>query len=149
MANGYGNFRSGSSADGTIVGAKKIPGAINGAKKRVFVEKFDLSKATVAKVVADKLLVANIPAGHAILSINVRSTVSLTTSTLAFGDGTTANKFGTAAVYGTTPEVDKEYLKTSEKGEPLAADTNLWATIAVADLPGAGIVVVEVETAAR
>lgn len=148
MANGYGNFRTGAS-DGTLPVPARIPGPVNGGKQDQYVEKFDLSKANVQKVATNRNLVAKIPAGHRLLSIKVRSSVSLTTSQLSFGDGTTADKFGAAAAYGTTAGATIEYLKVAELGEPLAAETAIWMSITTADLPGAGIVAVIIETAPR
>jgi hypothetical protein len=148
MADGYGNYRTGA-VDGTLPTPKKIPGAVNGAPRRSFTEIFDMSKANVQKVATNRNFVARIPAGHALQSITVHSTVSLTTSQLSFGDGTTANLFGAAAAYGTTPEAALSYLRVSKKGVILDVDTDIWMTTTVADLPAAGTVVVEVNTSAK
>jgi hypothetical protein len=142
---GYGNYRTGV-VDGTDPSPGKIPGAFNNGSKKTFVERFDLSKANVLKNIGQNNLVANIPAGHAILSIKVSSTVSLTTSTLAFGTAASAALYGTAKVYGTTADVVLEYLLTSKRGELLTAGTDVLMTAAAANLPGAGIIVVEIET---
>lgn len=145
---GYGTYRTGA-IDGTLPTPKKIPGQVNGGPRRTFVEIFDLSKTNVDKVAGTNNVVAKIPAGHALLSITVRSTVSLTTTTLAFGIAGTAGKYGTAAAYGTTAEVTKEYLLTSRKGVPSEADETIIMTAATADLPASGTVVVEIETVTR
>ncbi|MCP3730436.1 hypothetical protein M9978_08340 [Sphingomonas sp. MG17] len=148
MADGYGNNRTGAS-DGTLPVPVKIPGAVNGGRVASFYEKFDLSKANVQKVATNRNLVGEVPVGHRLLSIKVRSSVSLTTSQLKFGDGSDDDKFGVAAAYGTTAEVEKEYLLVAQQGEPLTADTKIWMTHTTADLPGAGLVTVEVRTSAR
>lgn len=148
MADGFGNFRTGAS-DGTLPVPVRIPGAVNGGRVASFLEKFDLSKSNVQKVATNRNLVVEVPVGHRLLSIKVRSSVSLTTSQLKFGDGTDDDAFGVAAAYGTTAEAEKEYLLVAKKGEPLAADTKIWMTHTTADLPAAGIVVVEVITSAR
>lgn len=145
---GYGNYRTGAS-DGTLPTPKKIPGVVEGSPNRSFTEVFDLSKSNVDKTSGTKNLVARIPEGHILLAIKVRSTVSLGTSTLAFGDGTTADRFGSAAAYGTTPEAQVDYLKTAQKGEILSAPVNIWMTSGTANLPSSGRVVVEIVTAAR
>lgn len=145
---GYGNYRTGS-IDGSLPTPTKQPGAINDGTRRVFLEIFDLSKANVDKVAGTSNVVADVPAGHAILAIWVRSTVSLTTSQLAFGIAGTAAKFGAAAAYGTTPEASKDYLLASQKGVILPAAQRIIMTDTVADLPGTGTIVVEVITAAR
>lgn len=140
---GYGSYRA------AATGASLMPAAINGGGRQAFVEVFDLSQSAVLKTSGTNNLVAKIPAGHVLLSINVRSTVSLTTSTLAFGTAASAAVFGTAAAYGTTAEVTKEYLLTAQKGVELAADTEILMTSGSANLPSTGIVVVEIETSAR
>jgi hypothetical protein len=145
---GYGSFRTGVN-DGTDPSPKKIPGAVNGGNVCKFVERFDLSLANVLKNIGQNNLVAEIPEGHAITSIKVSSTVSLTTSTLSFGTAASAALFAAAKVYGTTPEAVIEYLATSQRGVLLttAPETPILMTIAAANLPGAGIIVVEIETA--
>lgn len=145
---GYGTYRTGV-LDGTKPTPDKIAGAVNGSMRRSFTEIYDLSKANVDKVSGTTNVVADIPAGHAIQAIHVRSTVSLTTSTLAFGVAGTPAKYGAAAAYGVTPEASKDYLNTSKKGTMLAAGERLIMTSGAADLPAVGIVVVEVVTSAR
>jgi hypothetical protein len=144
MATGYGTNRTGA-IDKTLPTPKRIPPAMNNGAMRMFSERFDLSLANVKKVVADNNVICDLPAGFVPSSIRVSSTVSLTTSTLAFGITGTTGKYGTAAAYGTTPEVVKEYLLTSRRGVALTADERLIMTVAVADLPGTGTIVVEVE----
>lgn len=148
MASGYGNYRTGA-VDGTLPTPSKVPGAVQGAPRRSFTEIFDLSKANVQKVATNRNFVARIPAGHAWQGLRVRASVSLTTTQLKFGDGTDDDAFGVAAAYGTTAEVEKEYLLTVKKGTILAADVDVWMTHTTADLPAAGIVAVEVITSAR
>ncbi len=142
---GYGNFRTGV-VDGTDPSPGKIPATANNSSKKSFIERFDLSKANVLKNIAQNNLAANIPAGHMPVSILVSSTVSLGTSTLAFGPSGAPASWGAAKAYGTTPDAVVEYLLTSKRGEIQAAGTDLLMTIGGANLPGAGIIVVEVVT---
>lgn len=142
---GYGNFRTGV-VDGTDPSPGKIPGAFNNGSKKTFVERFDLSKANVLKNIAQNNLVANIPAGHAPLSIKVSSSVSLTTSTLAFGTVASPASWGPAKAYGVTPDVVTEYLLTTKRAELQANGTDILMTIGAANFPGAGTIIVEIET---
>jgi hypothetical protein len=145
---GYGNIRTGV-IDGTLPTPLKIPGALNDGPTRAFVEIFDLSKTNVDKVAGTNNICFDIPDGHAPMAIIVRSTVSLTTSQLAFGITGTVAKFGTAKAYGTTPELAVEYLLTSMKGVQVVGNQRVIMTCTVADLPGAGIICVEMRTSAR
>lgn len=144
---GYGNYRTGV-VDGTDPSPKKIPGAFNGGNVASFIERFDLAQANVLKNIGQNNLVAAIPADHAITSIKVSSSVSLTTSQLKFGTAADDDLFGTAKAYGTTADAVVEYLLTSQRGVLLtgAPDTEVLMGIATANLPGAGIIVVEIET---
>lgn len=144
---GYGSYRTGV-VDGTDPSPKKIPGAFNGGDKKTFVERFDLSLAAVLKNIGQNNLVASIPKDHAILSIKVSSTVSLTTSQLKFGTAADDDLYGTAKAYGTTADAVVEYLLTSQRGVLLTGDpdTDVLMGITTANLPGAGIIVVEIET---
>lgn len=145
---GYGNIRTGV-IDGTLPTPLKIAGALNGGQRRSFTEIFDLSKSNVDKVAGTNNVVCDIPVGHALQTILVRSTVSLTTSQLSFGIAGSAALYGAAKAYGTTAEAAIEYLLTAKKGVPLSAAQRLIMTTTVADLPGAGIICVEVTTSAR
>lgn len=145
---GYGNYRTGAS-DGTQPSPSKIPGQVEGGPRRSFTEIFDLSKTNVSKTAGQSNLVARVPAGHAMQSILVRSTVSLTTSTLAFGTASDPDAFGVAAAYGTTAEVEKEYLLTAKKGVILDEHTDIFMTSGTANLPATGIVVADIITSAR
>lgn len=142
---GYGNYRTGV-VDGTDPSPGKIPGAFNNGSKKTFIEKFDLSKANVLKNIGQNNLCCNLPAGHAPMSIKVSSSVSLTTSTLSFGSASSPALLGAAKVYGVTPDVVTEYLPTTKRSELQATGTDVLMTIGAANLPGAGIIIVEVET---
>jgi|LakMenE18May11ns_1017448.scaffolds.fasta_scaffold9959624_51 hypothetical protein len=146
---GYGSYRTGVN-DGTDPSPKKVPGAVNGGNKCSFVERFDLSQANVLKNIGQNNLVAEIPEGHAPLSIKVSSSVSLTTAQLSFGTPAAPAFFGALKAYGTTAEAIVEYLPVARRGVLLTTEpiTELLMTIAAANLPTTGTIVVEVETAA-
>lgn len=142
---GYGNYRTGV-VDGTDPSPGKIPGAFNNGSKKVFVEKFDLSKANVLKTAGAGNYVAKIPEGHAIMSIKVSSSVSLTTSTLSFGSATVETAVTPAKAYGTTAEAVIEYVTTAQRAALRSTGIDLYMFGQVATLPGVGIIVVEIET---
>jgi hypothetical protein len=144
---GYGSYRTGVN-DGTDPSLKKIPGAVNGGNTCKFVERFDLSLANVLKNIGQNNLVAEIPDGHAIMSIKVSSSVSLTTSQLSFGTAASSAFFGALKAYGTTAEVIVEYLPVARRGVLLTTEpeTAVLMTIGAANLPATGTIVVEIET---
>lgn len=142
---GYGSYRTGV-IDGTDPSPKKIPGHVNGGNACKFIEKFDLSQSNVLKNAGQNNVVCDIPENHAPLSIKVSSSVDLTTSQLKFGTVADDDLFGTAKAYGTTPNAVVEYLLTSQRGNILSEGARLLMGITTANLPGAGIIVVEVET---
>lgn len=145
---GYGNFRTGV-LDGTKPTPDKLPGAINGGQRRVYLERFDLSKANVDKVSGTNNIVADIPDNQALIGINVSSTVSLGTSTLSFGTAANATLYSAATAYGTTPDAVIQYLRASLRGVLLTARTRIIMTSGTANLPSSGTIVVEIVTAAR
>lgn len=142
---GYGSYRTGV-IDGTDPSPKKIPGHVNGGNVCKFVERFDLSLSNVLKNAGQNDVVCSIPENHAVLSIKVSSSVSLTTSQLKFGTAADDDFFGTAKAYGTTAEAVVEYLLTAQRGAILSEATQLLMGITTANLPSSGIIVVEVET---
>lgn len=144
----YDLYRTGA-VDGAEPTPTKIPGAVNGGERRSFTAIFDLADAGSNFASGQICYIARIPQGHAMQAIRVRSTVSLTTSTLKFGTAADDDAFGTAAAYGTTAEAEKEYLLTAKKGVILDADTVIRMTIGTANLPASGTVVVEIITSAR
>lgn len=145
---GYGTYREPVIGSGAA-NAGLLPGAINGGRRVSFTEIFNLADSAVLKTAGTANVVARIPAGHVLQSITVRSTVSLGSSTLAFGTADNDDAFGTAAAYGTTAEVTKEYLLTAQKGVALEEETEVLMTAASANLPSSGTVVVEIVASAR
>lgn len=145
MATGFGTLRNaaGLGASGLMHAAQ------NGGVKKTYIEIFDLADADIAKNSGDFDLCFEIPEGEAPLSLKVQSSVSLTTSQLKFGTLADDDLLGTAKAYGTTANAVVEYLLAAVKGVPLAARTKVYMGITTANLPGTGIVVVELETSAR
>lgn len=144
----YGSFRT-DAIDGGLPTPAKIPGVFNGGNVASFLEQYDLATAGLVLTAGTAYAIAKIPAGHALLDIDVQSSVSLTTTQLEFGTEADPNAYGTAKAYGTTANAKVNYTLAAMKGHVFTEDTLLIMTSSVADLPGAGIVNVEVRTAAR
>lgn len=146
MATGIGTIRT-----ATGVGASgQIPASQNGGRKKSYIEIFDLADADFEGNIGDDNLVAKIPEGEVITGITVQSSVSLTTSTLSFGTAADPDLYAAARAYGTTANAELKYpVLAAVKGVPLTGLTAVYMAIAAANLPGAGTVVVEIETSAR
>lgn len=140
---GYGSYRA-ERLGGTKPTPPKVPAAVSDGIVRTFTEIFDLSKAEVDKVSGTSNVVATLPAGLALMAIKVRAGVSLGTATLAFGTAAQPTLFGAAAAYGTTPEVEKEYLPVARKGVILETSAQVIMTTGAANLPAAGTIVVDI-----
>lgn len=148
MATGYGTNAKGV-LDGTDP-LKKVSGAKWGANPRVFREVLDLSSADVAKVVADINVLFKKPRGTIISAISVCSSVSLTTSQLAFGITGATTKYGAAKAYGTTAKAVITWNEPTALDDDESTDEEtVFMTISVADLPGTGIVVIDMEVLAK
>lgn len=148
MATGYAAEMVGI-LDGTDPG-KKTNGAAYNAPLRRERATLDLSSADVKKAQADINYLFRVPRGAVVDHIRVVSSVSLTTSQLAFGVTGATAKYGAAKVYGTTAKAPIDwYEPTLMDDAPLAASEDVFVTISAADLPGAGIVIVDVFYSAR
>ena len=101
-----------------------------------------------AVTTADQIQVATIPAGYILDKCEMISSVSLTTSVIAIGTSSTHGSNGQlrpAAAYGTTPEVLSSTSTAAQKAAgALTADTPIWLTLATANLPTSGTVVVDI-----
>jgi len=119
---------------------------------RVFRFRAIINLATInggsAVTTSDQIQVATIPAGYVLDAVEMISSVSLTTSSIAIGTSSTHASNGQlrpAAAYGTTAEVLVRTSTAALKDDgQLAADTPIWLTLASANLPTTGIVVVDV-----
>lgn len=144
---GYGNFRTGV-IDGTKPTPGKVHGSVNGGKQRIFKEAFDLSKANVDKVADTTNICFKKPKGHIVDLIRVVSSVSLTTSQLAFGISGTPAKYGAAKAYGTTANAPIDWHVATAEDDISDDEETIIMTASVADLPASGIVVVTMKTSA-
>lgn len=144
MGQGYGSI-----AAGLLAGTDsldKAPGYFWNANRRVFRQVFDLSLATVAKVSGDNNLCFKKPRGCVVDKIKVTSSVSLTTSQLSFGIAGATAKYGALKAYGTTPKAEVVWAEpTAMDDVPVDTEETITMTHGTADLPGAGIIIVDME----
>lgn len=142
MAKGYGSIARGL-LNGTDALAR-APGWLWNADLRVFRQVLDLSDTAVAKVDADFNVLFVKPRGTIVAKIEVVSSVSLTTSQLSFGTEAAPAKYGALKAYGTTANAIVSWAVATTFDDELAtAAETIGMTIDVADLPGAGIVIVD------
>jgi hypothetical protein len=149
MPTGYGTNAKGV-LDGTDP-LKKVSGAKWGGNPRNFREVLDLANADVKRVVADTNLLFKKPRGTIITGMSVVSSVSLGTSTLAFGVAGATSKYGAAKAYGVTAKARVDWY------EPAAMDDDdadgleevVFVTIGTADLPASGIVIIDMEVLSK
>lgn len=122
----------------------KAPGWFWNAEYRVYRQALDLSLASVAKSIADTNLLFRKPRGTVIDKIVTTSSVSLTTSQLAFGVPGTPAKYGAAKAYGTTPKAQVPWAEpTAMDDDPTTAEELVMMTISEANLPSSGIVIID------
>lgn len=146
MATGIGTIRTAAA----IGAAGLIHAALNGGVKKSYIEIFDLADTDFKGANGDNNLVALIPGGEVITGIRVQSSVSLGTSTLAFGTAADGDLYAAPLAYGTTANAEVRYpVLAAVKGVPLASHTKVYMLAGTANLPGAGRVVVEIETSSR
>jgi hypothetical protein len=129
---------------------QQLPNQMVGAKQHSWTERFTLA----AQASGVNIPVARIPYGSILLDLVVTASVSLGTSTVAFGDMNNTARFKAAAVF-TTPDVPTSTLNTASVGAPLTTcyDVNAVAstvyedvvmTVGAAALPGAGTLCVTI-----
>lgn len=144
MAQGTSNIMK------ALDGNGQVNGSVHNAKSRQFRAILDLSSADVKGAIGDTNKITRLPVGVVVDHIRVVSSVSLTTSTLAFGTASAANKFGAAAVYGTTAKEAKNWFEPTVMDDPvLTKGEDVIMTIGAANLPATGLIVVDVFVTAR
>lgn len=134
----------------TAGGLQQLPNQMVGAKPHIWTERFTLA----GQASGVNIPVARIPYGSMLLDIVVTGSVSLGTSTLAFGDMNNTARFS-AAVVNTGVDAATSKLNAASTGLALTTcyDVNGVAstayedvimTVAAAALPGAGTLVVSI-----
>lgn len=98
-----------------------------------------------AQATSDTLVVGNRPPGSVFAGIELTSSASLATSTLAIGTAANTGKYRPAAVFTTadTPTLVGTAALLAESDAGLAAEEQIICTIAVASLPASGTLVVD------
>lgn len=126
--------------DSTLTVPNKADGRVMIAPLRVFQATFDLSLAAVKKAAGDTNVCFRIPAGFKpVCGILLASATMGAAATIAVGNATTAGKYRAAAVFTTADVPTPFMLSSAGDDDPLTADEDVLITIAVASLPGAGI----------
>ncbi len=132
MAQGYSQEYKASVVDGG-----KVEGSVCNAELRRYRCVLALDDTTNFKGASgDTDIIARLPPGAAIMDISVVSSVSLTTSQLAFGITGATTKFGAAKAYGTTANAKIVWNAATTMDD--AAGTgpvDVLMTVSTADLP--------------
>jgi hypothetical protein len=135
--------------DSTLNPAGKSDARVAGARVRTHRATLDLSLAAVAKVNGDTNVLARIPRGHRVIGGIINSTVTLGSSTVAIGISGTAAKYKAAAVF-TATDTPTLFGKAGAQDDPPLTDyEDVLLTVGAADLPGTGIVVIDILTSGR
>jgi hypothetical protein len=135
--------------DGLVNPPGKLDGRVVGGKLRRRRAVLDLSLAAVAKVNGDTNVLTRIPRGEVFAFGMLTSSVTLATSTVSIGNAGTAAKYRAAAVFTAVDTPTPFGKATAADDLPLTDYEDVILTIATADLPGAGIVVVDIYTSGR
>lgn len=121
------------------VGANKAPVSAAGARVRSHLEVFNLaSDGQTAYPIC-----APIPVGARVLEIRLNTSVSLGSSTIAIGITGTAGKYRAAATFTTADQWVSVALNAAV-GVPLTAEEQLIMTVAAANLPASGRLLIQV-----
>ena len=129
------------SANQTSVPTGFKPAAtVYGARVKRLRGSFTLATQTTS----DTLVIGSLPAGSTFAYGKITASVSLGTSTIAVGVTGTTGKYRAAAVFTTvdTP-TDFGNATTVASATPLAAEEQVFVTIATASLPASGTLVVD------
>jgi hypothetical protein len=143
MTTRYGSTFTGSTIDGTVPGAR-IDGGRNGAKRRVIREVFDLSTATFAS--GDLLYLGRLPTGGYFDGGRIVASATMGASaTIAIGSVASAAKYRAAAIFTAVDTPTGFGLASAFAQAALTAPEDVYATIATANLPAAGTLVIELD----
>lgn len=136
----YGSTFTGTFADGTKPPAS-VDGAKNGATRHVIREVFDMAAQTIVN--GDTLFLGRLPTGALFDGVELVTSASLGSSTVAVGTSGSAAKYKAAAVF-TATDTPTRYGKASAFAQAaLSAPEDVIATIAAADMPTSGTLVFE------
>lgn len=129
--------------DATLNPPGKLDGRIVGARLRVHEAVLDLAAATVKTASGDTNVIVRIPRSHKPIAFLLNSTVDLgAAATIAIGIAGTAAKYMAAATFRTPNAPTLVMVAAAADDVPLADHEDVLLTIAVAALPGAGILTI-------
>jgi hypothetical protein len=127
--------------DGTLP-AGRADGRVYGSKMRRIRASFDLSTATFAN--GDSLVIGDLPVGASFAGGRITISATLGSTTVAVGSTGSTAKYKAAAVF-TTTDTPTGFGKASAMAQaPLAATERVLATLAAADAPASGTLVIEI-----
>jgi hypothetical protein len=136
--------------DGTLLPAAKSDGRVTGAKLRAFQATFDLSLAAVKKAAGDTNVCFRVPPSCKPLFGYLNSSATMgAASTIAVGTAAAPGKYRAAAIHTTANAPQFFMLSAAGDDAPLSAEEDIIFTIAVADLPAAGILQIVMFCSAR
>jgi len=134
---------------GTTTGTTQASGVASGYRPAasVYGARLKRLRATItlaSQTTSDTLLLGMLPAGATFAFGVLNTTASLGSSTLAIGISGTAGKYRAAAVF-TATDTPTMFGTAAQAGgaSPLAADEPVIGTIAAANLPSSGTLVVD------
>lgn len=123
-----------------VAGAPKISAAITGGKERVALSEFTLASDVAGTYTSPELA---FPIGARILDVQINSSVSLGSSTIALGITGTVGKYRAAATFTSTDQWVQANLNAAV-GVVLTAAERWILTVATATLPASGRLLIKV-----
>jgi hypothetical protein len=131
-------------ADTTKIPADRADGRLVGAKQSTIIATKVAGQVLAA---GDRLFLGRLRQGEAVRDIRINTDTSLGATTVAIGTTGTPAKYRAAAVYTTPLNVPTSIgpLAAIAAADPLAADEDIWATLAVGGIAGAVVVTFEID----
>lgn len=136
MATLYSNELTGFASQPVV--KPSVPYGVNSKLRR-----FTGSVTLASQATTDTIVIAQVPAGMDFAYGVITSTVSLGSSTVAIGYAGATGAYRTAAVFTATDTPTLFGNAAQVKSAPLAAEQQVYITIAVAALPASGTLVVD------
>lgn len=138
MAAYYSTDMTGSANQTSIPTGYKPAATVYGARLKRLRGSFTLNTQTTS----DTLIVGNLPSGATFAFGVVNASATLGTSTIAIGTTGSTGKYRAAATF-TAAAPTLFGVSTAVADAPLAAEEQVFVTIAVASLPASGTLVVD------
>lgn len=119
------------------------PALANGAVHEARVRRYRAKITLASQTTSDTIVLARVPQGSAFAYGVLNTTDSLGTSTIAIGITGTTGKYRAAATFTTTNTPTLFGPAAAAAADPLTAAETIFITIAVANLPASGTLVVD------